>query len=557
MALSKEVPSFRWTQALRRGLSEFTTATKIDVMKDAKSLIDHLDFSQVAQVQRVMRKTKRSESDLEKLINLNRDVHNLMSMKTTQSNVVLSLSDLQKDELMDLSADLDKLKKKVTTTERGSPGIYQGNLTQQQLEKRTDLLRSLGFSKQGRSDTVVRVWDINDSNKLVNQFGSIPALTIACMTVQGDTSMNDVIQGLSSLGLLYTVKYPNLKDLEKLTNEHDCLEIITKEESSNNISGFNFSLSAAVKAGASIIDGGNMLETIRVSPDIMTQIIKSLLIVKRKEGMFVDPRPGQRNPYENILYKLCLSGEGWPYISSRTQIKGRAWDNTTVDIQKGSMGPSSPVKNGGSLTLSPITSMQEAVIKEAIQKLDVGSSTWIDIEGAPTDPVELAIYQPDSGAYIHCFRKPHDEKGFKTGSKYSHGILLKDIEEAQPGLMSKIITMLPRNMVLTAQGTDDIKKFLELHGRRDLILVDVSMTSEQARHYEDRILDEYSHLCTRHNGVVIVKKKKNHGHSGEPHCALMDCLMYQCSLDGHMPRVKPKALLPPKLLFREKPSFTL
>nr|Q8BDE6.1 RecName: Full=Nucleoprotein; AltName: Full=Nucleocapsid protein; AltName: Full=Protein N [Mammarenavirus latinum]AAN09941.1 nucleocapsid protein [Mammarenavirus latinum] len=557
MSGASEVPSFRWTQSLRRGLSHFTTSAKGDVLRDAKSLVDGLDFNQVSQVQRVMRKDKRSDDDLSKLRDLNRSVDSLMVMKNKQNNVSLKIGSLSKDELMDLATDLEKLKRKINLGDRQGPGVYQGNLTSAQLEKRSEILKSLGFQPRANQNGVVKVWDIKNPKLLINQFGSIPALTIACMSVQGAEQMNDVVQGLTSLGLLYTVKYPNLDDLDKLSKDHPCLEFITKEESANNISGYNLSLSAAVKAGACLVDGGNMLETILVKPDNFQDIVKSLLVVKRQEKMFVNEKPGLRNPYENILYKLCLSGEGWPYIGSRSQIVGRAWENTTVDLSKEVVyGPSAPVKNGGNMRLSPLSDTQEAVIKEAIGKLDMDETIWIDIEGPPNDPVELAIYQPSTGNYIHCFRVPHDEKGFKNGSKYSHGILLRDIENARSGLLSRILMRLPQKVVFTCQGSDDIQKLLQMNGRPDIATIDMSFSSEQARFFEGVVWEKFGHLCTRHNGVVLSRKKKG-GNSGEPHCALLDCIIFQAAFEGQVTGQIPKPLLPNSLIFKDEPRVAM
>ncbi|AAN32964.1 nucleocapsid protein [Mammarenavirus cupixiense] len=560
MSLSKEVPSFRWTQSLRRELSSYTQQTKTLVLKDAKMIADSLDFNQVSQVQRVLRKAKRSDADLDKLRDLNQEVDKLMVMKSVQKNTILKLGDLGKDELMDLATDLEKLKRKIGDSGRDGPRPYMGNLTQSQLDKRTQILRVLGFQQQtGVSRGVVRLWDVSNPAKLNNQFGSMPALTIACMTVQGGETMNNVVQALTSLGLLYTVKYPNLEDLEKLTQEHDCLQIITRDESAVNISGYNFSLSAAVKAGASLIDGGNMLETIRVTPNNFSSIIKATLTAKRKENMFVDERPGNRNPYENLLYKVCLSGEGWPYIGSRSQINGRSWDNTSVDLNpKPDPGPRAPEKNGQNLRLSNLTEMQEAVIKEAMQKLDPTNTIWMDIEGPPTDPVELAVFQPTSGYYFHCFRKPHDEKGFKNGSRHSHGILLKDLEDAQPGLLSYILGLLPQNIVITTQGADDIRKLLDVHGRKDIKLVDVRLTNEQSRIFEQQVWERYNSLCRAHNGVIVPKKKNKESNiQKEPHCALLDCIMFQSVLDGHLPDTSLKPLLPDNLVHQAKPAFVM
>nr|QWC49108.1 nucleocapsid protein [Mammarenavirus tacaribeense] len=570
MAQSKEVPSFRWTQSLRKGLSQFTQTVKSDILKDAKLIADSIDFNQVAQVQRVLRKTKRTDDDLNKLRDLNIEVDRLMSMKSVQKNTIFKVGDLTRDELMELASDLEKLKDKIKRTESNGTNAYMGNLSQSQLNRRSEILRTLGFAQQGgRPNGIVRVWDVKDSSKLNNQFGSMPALTIACMTVQGGETMNNVVQALTSLGLLYTVKYPNLSDLDKLIPNHECLQIITKEESSINISGYNLSLSAAVKAGASILDGGNMLETIRVTPDNFSSLIKNTLQVKRREGMFIDDRPGSRNPYENLLYKLCLSGDGWPYIGSRSQIMGRSWDNTSVDLTKKpdavpepGAAPRPAERKGQNLRLASLTEGQELILRAAVSELDPSNTIWLDIEGPPTDPVELALYQPAKKQYIHCLRKPHDEKGFKNGSRHSHGILMKDIEDAVPGVLSYVIGLLPPNMVITTQGSDDIRKLLDIHGRKDLKLIDAKFTSNQARQFEHQVWDKFGHLCKQHNGVIISKKNKSKDFPpspspDEPHCALLDCIMFHSAMSGELPKEEPIPLLPREFLFFPKTAFAL
>lgn len=549
------MPSFRWVQSLRRGLSAWTTPVKADVLNDTRALLSGLDFSKVASVQRMMRREKRDDNDLTNLRDLNKEVDSLMTMKSSQKNMFLKVGSLSKDELMELSSDLNKLKEKVQRSERvsGSGGVYQGNLTTTQLTRRSEILQLVGIQRPGldRRGGVVKIWDIKEPALLINQFGSTPAVTISCMAEQGGETLNDVVQGLTDLGLLYTAKFPNLGDLEALSSKHSCLKIITQEESQINISGFNLSLSAAVKAGACLVDGGNMLETLKVEESTFTTIIKTLLEIKSREKMFIDVTPGQRNPYENLLYKLCLSGEGWPYIASRSQIKGRAWDNTVVEFDVSPRKPPVPVRNGGSPVLSTLKPEVEEQIKKSVESLSIHDTTWIDIEGPPFDPVELAIYQPDSLKYIHCYRKPNDIKSFKDQSKYCHGILLKDIEYARPGIISAIIKHLPKSMVLTAQGSEDIRRLFDMHGRQDLKIVDVKFTAEQSRVFEELTWKRFEHLCDKHNGIVIKNKKKGTTPaSTNAHCALMDCIMFSGVLLGAIPNDKPRRLLPLDILFR-------
>ncbi|ABU94344.1 nucleocapsid protein [Tonto creek virus] len=552
----QNIPSFRWTQSLRRGLSNWTTTVKADVLTDARALLSGLDFAKVASVQRMMRREKRDDNDLVSLRDLNKEVDSLMTMRSSQKNMFLKVGSLSKEELMELSSDLDKLRQKVQRTERASAsaGQYQGNLSTTQLTRRTEILQLVGIQRPGtmRTNGVIRVWDVKDSSLMINQFGSIPAVTISCMTEQGGEPLNDVVQGLADLGLLYTAKYPNLSDLEVLSEKHPSLKVITQEVSQINISGYNLSLSAAVKAGACLIDGGNMLETIKVDESTFSTIIKTLLEIKTREKMFVSPTPGQRNPYENILYKLCLSGEGWPYIASRSQIKGRAWDNTVVEFDNIPAKGTIPIRNGGSPLLTTIKPEVEIQVKRSVESLHVNDTTWIDIEGPPNDPVEFAIYQPESQKYIHCYRKPNDVKSFKDQSKYCHGILLKDVEYARPGLITCIIKNLPKSMVFTAQGADDIRKLFDMHGRQDLKIVDVKLGAEQSRIFEDLVWKRFEHLCDKHKGIVIKSKKKGSvPATTNAHCALLDCLMFSAVLSGSVTNEKPRRILPIDILFRE------
>nr|ABC71135.1 nucleocapsid protein [Mammarenavirus mopeiaense] len=562
MSNSKEVKSFLWTQHLRRELSGFCSNVKVQVIKDAQALLHGLDFSEVANVQRLMRKEKRDDSDLKRLRDLNQAVNNLVELKSTQQRNVLRVGMLTSDDLLVLAADLDRLKAKVIRSERPlASGVYMGNLTSQQLEQRRVLLQMVGMGgglRMGNTtkDGIIRVWDVRNPELLNNQFGTMPSLTIACMCKQGQADLNDVIQSLTDLGLVYTAKFPNMSDLDKLSQTHPILGVIEPKKSAINISGYNFSLSAAVKAGACLIDGGNMLETIRVTTKNMEGILKAALKVKRSLGMFVSDTPGERNPYENLLYKLCLSGEGWPYIASRTSIVGRAWDNTTVDLSGETPQVTKPDK-GNSNRLAQaqgmpagLTYSQTMELKDCMLQLDPNAKTWIDIEGRADDPVEVAIYQPNNGQYIHFYREPTDIKQFKQDAKHSHGIDIQDLFSVQPGLTSAVIESLPKNMVLTCQGADDIKKLLDSQGRRDIKLIDVSMQKEDARKFEDNIWDEYKHLCKMHTGVVTQKKKRGGKEEVTPHCALLDCLMFEAAVIGSPQLPVPRPVLSKDLVFR-------
>nr|WIG62116.1 glycoprotein [Mammarenavirus sp.] len=555
--MTSEIKSFFWLQTLRRELSPFTTDVKTSVVQDAQSLIQNLDFSEVVNVQRLMRKTSRNDQDLERLRNLNKVVDTTVAMKSKQQQNVLKVGRLSKDELIILSSDLEKLKNKVIKSESSGGGVYQGNLSSTQLDQRNKILQSLGMSKQ--RPTVVRIWDVSNPKLLINQFGTIPSLTMACIAKQGKFELNDVVTGLSALGLVYTVKYPNLDDLSKLEQEYPCLGTITAEESSINISGYNLSLSAATKAGASLLGGGNMLETIKVTPNNIADIVKSILVAKQKIGMFIDDNSGQRNPYENILYKVCLSGEGWPYISSRSQLTGRAWDNTVIDLSDGKADPQNAVvkpkekkaqqPNGGSVQTG-LTYQQLQTLHELLKPLDPSSETWMDIEGRHNDPVEICLFQPKSGNYLHFYREPTDKKTFVNDSKYSHGMDISDLFNTQPGLTSAVLAALPRNMAITCQGLEDISKLLASQARNDIKLIDVRMTKEQSRKFEDDIWDTYSSKCKMHTGLVR-EKSKNGKQTKSPHCALFDCIMYYSATKDKAYDQGIRNLLPHDLIFRE------
>nr|AZI96481.1 nucleoprotein [Mammarenavirus lassaense] len=561
MSASKEVKSFLWTQSLRRELSGYCSNIKLQVVKDAQALLHGLDFSEVSNVQRLMRKQKRDDSDLKRLRDLNQAVNNLVELKSTQQKSILRIGTLTSDDLLTLAADLEKLKSKVIRTERPlSSGVYMGNLSTQQLEQRRALLNMIGMvggaqgTQPGR-DGVVRVWDVKNPDLLNNQFGTMPSLTLACLTKQGQVDLNDAVLALTDLGLIYTAKYPNSSDLDRLSQSHPILNMVDTKKSSLNISGYNFSLGAAVKAGACMLDGGNMLETIKVTPQTMDGILKSILKVKRSLGMFVSDTPGERNPYENILYKICLSGDGWPYIASRTSIVGRAWENTTVDLESdgkpqkvGTAGSNKSLQSAGFPT--GLTYSQLMTLKDSMMQLDPSAKTWIDIEGRPEDPVEIALYQPMSGCYIHFFREPTDLKQFKQDAKYSHGIDVADLFPAQPGLTSAVIEALPRNMVLTCQGSDDIKRLLDSQGRRDIKLIDIALSKADSRRFENAVWDQCKDLCHMHTGVVVEKKKRGGKEEITPHCALMDCIMYDAAVSGGLNIPVLRAVLPRDMVFR-------
>ncbi|ABC71141.1 nucleocapsid protein [Mammarenavirus ippyense] len=562
MANSKEVKSFLWTQALRRELGQYCSTVKSSIIKDAQSLLHSLDFSEVSNIQRLMRKDKRNDSDLKRLRDLNQAVFNLVELKSTQQKNVLRVGKLTSDDLLVLAADLDRLKNKVMRTERPQTlGVYMGNLTNQQLDQRKRLLDMIGISNARNAprpgaDGVVRVWDVKDSSLLNNQFGTMPSLTLACMSKQGQYELNDVVQSLTDLGLVYAAKYPNAMDLEKLTQAHPVLSIIDVSKSSINVSGYNFSLSAAVKAGACMLDGGNMLETLKVTPQNLEDILASMLKVKRAHSMFVSDTPGDRNPYENLLYKVCLSGNGWPYIACRTSLTGRAWDNTVVDLgppidlsQNKQMSPAKP-KGAGHGMPSGLTMSQILALKDLMAAVDPNAKTWIDIEGRAEDPVEIAFYQPQTGAYIHFYREPTDAKQFKQDSKYSHGIDIGDLFNVQPGLTSAVLELLPPNMVLTCQGSEDIRRLLDSQGRKDIKLIDVLMSKSEARKFEDEVWDKFGFLCKIHTGHVVEKKKRGNKEEITPHCALLDCLMYEAASTGRFSPGSIRAVLPRDMVFR-------
>nr|AZI95982.1 nucleoprotein [Mammarenavirus lassaense] len=561
MSASKEVKSFLWTQSLRRELSGYCSNIKLQVVKDAQALLHGLDFSEVSNVQRLMRKQKRDDNDLKRLRDLNQAVNNLVELKSVQQKSILRVGTLTSDDLLTLAADLEKLKSKVIRTERPlSSGVYMGNLSSQQLEQRKALLNMIGMTggpqgTQPGRDGIVRVWDVKNSDLLNNQFGTMPSLTLACLTKQGQVDLNDVVLALSDLGLIYTAKYPNSSDLDRLSQSHPILNMVDIKKSSLNISGYNFSLGAAVKAGACMLDGGNMLETIKVTPQTMDGILKSILKVKRSLGMFVSDTPGERNPYENILYKICLSGDGWPYIASRTSIAGRAWENTIVDLESGGK-PQKLGTTGSNKSLQSagfpagLTYSQLMTLKDSMMQLDPSAKTWIDIEGRPEDPVEIALYQPMSGCYIHFFREPTDLKQFKQDAKYSHGIDVADLFPAQPGLTSAVIEALPRNMVLTCQGSEDIKKLLDSQGRRDIKLIDISLSKAESRRFENAVWDQCKDLCNMHTGIVVEKKKRGGKEEITPHCALMDCIMFDAAVSGGLNIPTLRAVLPRDMVFR-------
>lgn len=551
-----------WLQTLRRELAPFTRPTKGIVVDDARRLMSTLDFSEVANVQRMMRKEQRTDQDLQRLRDLNKIVDRNMKLRTENSKNLLSVGRLTKDELLMLVADLEKLKQKVSRGESGVVRPYQGNLTVAQLEMRNKLLVRIGM-RDAQQGGARRVWNISDSSLLINQFGTMPSLTMACMVKQGGHDLEDVIAGLNALGIIYTSKYPNMRDLGLLEQDYPALSCINAEESAVNISGYNLSLSAAVKAGATMLDGGNMLECIEVKPTNIADILKGVLTAKVKMSMFVDLTPGKRNPYENVLYKVCLSGEGWPYIASRSQVQGRAWDNTVINLNDGGVpvvrAYTPPAVNNNNNGYDEL----KKLVKGLMQEIDPSEETWIDIEGKASDPVELAIFQPAGGLVVHIFREPTDKKGFQASAKHCHGIHGDSLKGAQHGLLTAVIRSLPTGITLACQGAADIVELVKTQGRGDLKVLDVTMTKETARKYEDDIWDRYKGHCNKHTLQVTPKKKDKDGSEKDskkpitPHCALMDVIMFHSASVGS-PYNKPlKELIPYDICFRQGPSIIL
>nr|4O6H_A Chain A, Nucleoprotein [Lymphocytic choriomeningitis virus (strain Armstrong)]4O6H_B Chain B, Nucleoprotein [Lymphocytic choriomeningitis virus (strain Armstrong)]4O6H_C Chain C, Nucleoprotein [Lymphocytic choriomeningitis virus (strain Armstrong)]4O6H_D Chain D, Nucleoprotein [Lymphocytic choriomeningitis virus (strain Armstrong)]4O6H_E Chain E, Nucleoprotein [Lymphocytic choriomeningitis virus (strain Armstrong)]4O6H_F Chain F, Nucleoprotein [Lymphocytic choriomeningitis virus (strain Arm len=197
---------------------------------------------------------------------------------------------------------------------------------------------------------------------------------------------------------------------------------------------------------------------------------------------------------------------------------------------------------------------QTMLLKDLMGGIDPNAPTWIDIEGRFNDPVEIAIFQPQNGQFIHFYREPVDQKQFKQDSKYSHGMDLADLFNAQPGLTSSVIGALPQGMVLSCQGSDDIRKLLDSQNRKDIKLIDVEMTREASREYEDKVWDKYGWLCKMHTGIVRDKKKKEI----TPHCALMDCIIFESASKARLPDLKTvHNILPHDLIFRGPNVVTL
>ncbi|ACR56360.1 nucleocapsid protein [Mammarenavirus lujoense] len=558
MSQSKEVKSFLWLQTLRRELSPFCTDVRAKVVKDAVSLINGLDFSMVSDVQRLMRKDKRNDEDLMKLRELNQTVDGLVDLKSSNKKNRVGVGKLTSDELMILATDLEKLKKKVTRTEARGPGVYRGNLSQDQLGRRSELLNMIGMgTPRPTRNTVVRVWDVKDSSLLNNQFGTMPSLTLACLTRQTRVDLNDSVQACVDLGLIYTAKFPNMDDLDKLKNKHPVLDYVSNCDSAINISGYNLSLASLVKAGASLMKGGDMLETIELNSRNIDDVIKATLTARNKVQMFVSEVPGERNPYENLLYKICLSGEGWPYISSRTSIKGRSWDNTVID-----MTPKDPTPPQNERAKAPhqfpvgVSFSQSQLLDDIMKNLNPKGRTWMDIEGRPDDPVEIAIFQPEERLCLHFYREPTDQKQFKNDSKYCHGMDFTQLCSTQPGLTTAVLERLPLGMVITCQGKDDIEKLLHSQGRRDVKFIDIQMSKEASRKFEDQVWDSYKTFCNQHTGIVVTKSKKGKKEI-TPHCALMDCIMYESAVNGQLYQEPIRNLLPADMIFRTAAKLSL
>nr|QQJ42164.1 nucleoprotein [plateau pika virus]QQJ42194.1 nucleoprotein [plateau pika virus] len=545
-----DVPNIRWLNSLRKGLAGYTQPCRNLVIKDAQAILHSVDFYEVSQVQRIMRSQKRDDSDLQRLRDLNVSVFNAMDMKTELQKNKLDLTCMESEYLILLSNDLKLLKQKLGQMSQGT-GVYKGNLTAGQLEKRSEIMKLINGDNARQQVTPAKVWNIKDSSLLINQFGTMPALTLACLTRQTQTDLQDVVDAMTDIGLLYSVKFPNNNDLAILQKKHPCLEYITAETPEINLSGFNYSLSAAVKCGAAMLDGGNMLETISLNRNNVVQVLKQTMMLKKELKLYVDPNTKQRNVYENLLYKLCLSGEGWPYIGNRTQVRGRSWDNTVVEI--GAIANKKESKTD--LKHAPkndprIAAMVNDEVGVIMKQFDPNEPIWMDIEGTPADPVELAVFQPSTGKFMHALREPADGSKFKEESKYCHGITLDSLRGTTPGVFSAIINGLPQGCVISCQGSGDIARLIGMHGREDIKFLDIDMSSEESRKFEDDVWKNYGSFCKIHTGTVVGKKNKKNGGARSimtAHCALMDCIIYESATEGRLYNRHLVDLLPPRL----------
>nr|AKH49251.1 nucleoprotein [unidentified Reptarenavirus] len=555
---------------LNRILTPFQGDLNQQIFIDIKTLKQGLDSKKVNDVLRRLRKETKGVNDLQKLRDLNEDVAGMSVIVAKQTKVEIDSTMLTDEEIMQCVENIETIKKKAE---------YKGGFK----PKMSEFERETGMSKDEhdrfsklfsrfvprKEDTKVRPskprsWVGIDPKDLANQFGTSPSVTITLMMMRTNSPFKDILEALNDIAILDSGMFVNSAVIKAMALSHTCLDCVEFSVPKNS-SGYNITVKSVVKA-ANAISKLPKFEKIILDDENRIKVLQSLLEVQRefKIKILIDE---ERSLFEDLFYKVCASPNGPCVISVRSELTGRGWENTVFRLRrpppyaprlypdlmdldfeetlpvKPSLTPSDSSSNEMDEYIKESRNNQEAemeikdprtpyLLKACERLFKDKKPVFLDIEGPPQDPVEIAFFNTDTSEFIHIFRMPKDKDDFKKSSKFCHGLLLDDISN-HPDLYSDknieaLFSKLPSDAQILSQGSD-IGECLKFFGRKDINVTDCKWKKEDYLPYHDELLDNYADtLPCSHSGAVKDKK----GALIAPHCALFDCMMFSRKYSG-------------------------
>nr|APX61221.1 nucleoprotein [S5-like reptarenavirus] len=566
---------------LNKLLTPFQRELNNQIFKDVKALRAGLDASKVNDVLRRLRKETKGPNDLNRLRDLNETAATLSGMVAIQSVVEIDSSLMSDEELIQCIENIEIIKKKAEYKGGSRPKISEFEAETGMSKSDHEMFNKL-FSRfvprkeeSGPSgSSTPKSWIGINPKDLANQFGTSPSVTISLIMMRTNSPFKQIIDALYDISLLDSGMFVNASVIKAMTLQHPCLECVEFSVPKNS-SGYNITVKAVVKA-ANVLSKLPKIEKIVIDDDNRVEILRVLLNIQREFGIKIQMNE-ERGLFEDIFYKICVSPNGPCVVSIRSELTGRGWENTVFrlrrpppyaprlypdlmdldldalpasiegghrkDDSKGADIPKPAIiaNEIDEFIRSPnssdsdidIPDPRNSYMSQACEALFKGGETaFMDIEGSPQDPVEIALLSPDTGKFVHMFRMPKEKDDFKKASKHAHGLLLDDISN-HPNLYSDknieaFFAKIPSSAKLFSQGSD-IEECLKYFGRKDLRVTDCKWKREEYMKYHESILDELSEVFPcKHSGTVKDKK----GALSAPHCALLDCLMFTRTASG-------------------------
>nr|AKH49191.1 nucleoprotein [unidentified Reptarenavirus] len=562
---------------LNKMLAPFQRELNNQIFKDVKALRAGLDINKVNDTLRRLRKETKGPNDLKNLRDLNEAAANLSGMVAVQKTVEIDSSLMSDEELIQCIENIDVIKKKAEYKGGSRPRISEFESETGMSKSDHEVFNRLFSRFVPKKDpgpatfSTPKSWVGINPVDLANQFGTSPAITICLMMMRTNSPFKQILDALHDISLLDQGMFVNASVVKAMTSQHPCLECVEFTVPKNS-SGYNITVKAVVKA-ANVLSKLPKIEKLVADDDNRVEIIRTLLTIQKELNIKIQVSE-ERGLFEDIFYKICVSPNGPCVVSIRSELTGRGWENTIfrlrrpppyaprlypdlMDLDLDALPPVKEEKKAedepkiyifkpaadeiDEYIRSPESSNSDSEIPdprilymaEACENLfKGGDSVFMDIEGTAQDPVEIALFNPDTGKFVHIFRMPKDKEGFKKASKHAHGLLLDDISD-HPDLQTEknievFFSKIPPSAKIFCQGSD-IEECLKFFGREDLKPTDCKWKREEFIRYHDSILDELSEVFPcKHSGTVKDKK----GALTAPHCALLDCLMFSRTANG-------------------------